>query len=90
MKRKHKMMIQECLDNFDFENVQRVMEFLHWEWTSSVGVPTVDDIRGVARRQLKRAIKEDLIFIETGGLRVSRPYGNLRLSFEIETWEAEK
>lgn len=90
MKRKHKRMIRECLDNFDFEKVQEVMEFLHWEWTSSVGVPTVDDIRGVARRQLKRAIKEDLIFIETGGLRVSRPYGNLRLSFEIENWEAEK
>ena len=90
MKRKHKRMIQECLDNFDFNKVQRVMEFLQWEWSSSAGVPTVYDLREGAKRLLKQVIKEDLLFIGTGGLWVSRPYGNLHLSFSIEDWEAEK
>jgi hypothetical protein len=78
------------LDNFDFNKVQRVMEFLQWEWSSSAGVPTVYDLREKAKRLLKHCVQDDLIFIETGGFRVSRPYGNLRLSFEIEDWEAEK
>ena len=45
------------MDRFDFEQVQKVMTFLDWKW-SSVGIPTVDDLKAEAFRQLNKCIDE--------------------------------
>lgn len=69
----------ECLDNFDFERVADVMEYLNWGWYDELVkepvVPHVSDIRALARKMLIEALentfesKEDW-FSSTGGLEV--------------------
>jgi hypothetical protein len=79
------------MDNFNFEKVQKVMEFLKWKW-APIGneVPEVYQIRQSARRLLKDAIKIESS-LSTGGLAVRyKKHSNgdisLELSFEIDEW----
>lgn len=49
----------ECLDNFDFENVEKVMKFLEWTWASSENeTPTSWDIKALAEDLFERAWKD--------------------------------
>ena len=53
--------INDIMDNFDFDCVHRVMEFLNWKWVfakTSSGVPSIDEIRDFAFDLLVRAAKE--------------------------------
>ena len=45
----------EIIDEFDFERVKKVMDFLNWHWVVCDGVPYVSDLRKEARRQLVEA-----------------------------------
>lgn len=47
----------EIMMNFDFEKVNRVMEFLNWRWYGAKnGVPTVDEIKTEVRDHLDELI----------------------------------
>ena len=51
-------LIDEVIDSFDFERVQKVMEFVEWKWIDPDGnltVPSVPRLKGSARRSLKLA-----------------------------------
>lgn len=50
----------DIMDNFDFNQVHKVMEFLEWQWfdageASQSGVPDVSTIRKKARYLLRQA-----------------------------------
>lgn len=48
--------IDEVLDNFDFEKVEKVMNAIHWRWAMSEepdGIPTIAEMRKTARKLLK-------------------------------------
>jgi hypothetical protein len=91
--------INEILDNFDFEKVKRVMDFLNWEWAGSNGVPEIYELRQHARKLMNTAVTECLkskgtdYTTECGGFRVEcnkyegDPKIYLRLSFNLESWE---
>ena len=48
--------IEDILDEFDFHRVQKVMDFLDWQWATAVdGVPSVGEMRRQARKLLEFA-----------------------------------
>jgi len=47
-------MIDSIMDNFDWEETQRVMEFMKWSW-SGEGVPTIERMKQTAERLLRTA-----------------------------------
>lgn len=64
--------IDDILDNFDFERVKKTMDALDWAWFSTGGIPSVSDIRREARRLLRECMKTKEIRISTGGLTARR------------------
>lgn len=80
----------ELLSKFDFEKVQRVMQFLGWTWRDE-GVPTVESMRHNAGLLLDFAIKNGGV-IEAGGLRATfreEDDGYLCLDFVLETVDVD-
>jgi len=47
-------MIDEIMDNFEWEETQRVMEFMDWKWAGE-GVPTIKSMKKTAERLLRNA-----------------------------------
>jgi hypothetical protein len=46
-------LVDEIMDTFDFEKVQRVMNFLNWNWDKPGYIPTVIDLRKELRSRIK-------------------------------------
>lgn len=93
---KHYEMVMDCLDEFNFEKVHKVMFFLDWRYADSKDVPTVEQLRKNARKYLIEVLREGLDHrehtIATGGFRYEgRMYGthriDLRMAFELESWD---
>jgi hypothetical protein len=88
--------IDDIMERFDWERVQRTMKALNWTWARShPDVPTIDQLKSTAREcleQVVRTYKESpgWNFVATGGF-YARIYdfkaGNteLNLAFEVET-----
>jgi len=81
--------IDMILDEFDFEKAHKVMEFLDWNWQSKV--PTIGDMRRIARRLLNEAAEGDITAIGTGGFqvrkRVEKDKTFLTLEFVVTAWD---
>jgi hypothetical protein len=87
----------DCLDEFDFDRVHRVMTFLDWKYADSKDVPDTQTLRKSARKYLIEASKEALqknceFTCSTGGFRYeAKQYEDgflwLRMSFIIEDWD---
>lgn len=98
----HQKMIQDIIDEFDFDTCHRVMKFLNWEWVSC-GVPSVNELKKNANYLLQGAIEGCLSskdFLQgqtyhsaTGGLMaeaIKNKYNHLihlKLSFVLSEWE---
>lgn len=82
-------LIDEVLDNFDFEKVKKVTDALNGTWSDSDIVPEIYDLRKLARRLLKDAIKENLPQIATGGFRAGYSDKILSLEFIVAEWDEE-
>ena len=84
--------LDEIMDSFDFDQVQKMMSATDWIWARSEnGVPDQRELRQEARRLMKQAIAgEDCA---TGGFRTwvtdgtdkDGPWTKLNLSFGIDT-----
>ena len=98
-------MIEEIIENFDFDKCYRVMEVLNWKWVV-VGVPTVEIIKERARRRLDDVVemindktekKRSGVdyFVSSGGLKATgwiNRYGQieaLRLEFILTDWDSD-
>ena len=80
-------MIDEVMDNFDFESVQKMMAAVDWRWGNEEGgdsVPDVADLRQSARRMIKDTFKEGVFAISSGGFQVERGEDYIRLSWGPE------
>jgi hypothetical protein len=93
-------LIEEIIDNFDFEKCQKVMEFLNWSWVS-VGTPNVENLKDSARNRLRECIdacksknvKSDSGYsVSSGGLKATvskNRYGHINwaeLEFVLTDW----
>jgi hypothetical protein len=85
-------MIQHALENFDFETMHRVMEFLEWEWADGAGrgdgvmsIPSAERLRAVAEEALRQLVSDpDRMATCTGGLKVSRSFSGDRMALHLE------
>ena len=94
---KHYETIMDCLDEFDFDRVHKVMTFLDWKYSDSTEVPSVEYLRKNARKYLMAVAKEALetkseYITGTGGFRYEAKlyeddYLWLRMAFEIADWD---
>ena len=94
---KHYEIIMDCLDEFDFHRVHKVMMHLNWTYADCKDVPTVEYLRKQARGYLIRVATEALerkttYITSTGGFRYEAKlyeddYLWLRMAFEIESWD---
>jgi len=94
---KHYDLIMDCLAEFDFDRVQRVMTLLNWKYGDSNEVPDTQTLRKNARKYLQEVIIGALniegreYIIGTGGFRYeAKLYKDdfvwLRMSFEVTDW----
>lgn len=85
--------IDDVMDNFDFNKVADTMEFLKWEW-HDVGIPDVRDlkkcVRGLCREVLQKLDTNKEMYVGTGGFMVrGRVFDNkkyIEVSFDVATW----
>ncbi len=54
-------LMDECIDNFDFEKVHKVMVMLQWQWVekdgSTFSIPDIPRMKACARARLRSAYK---------------------------------
>ena len=97
---KHYDSIMDCLDEFDFERVHKVMKYLNWTWADIGSVPEVSDMRKHCRKYLQNVVVGTLERKDTGGEYIEACGGFryeaklyedgflwLRMSFEIDDWD---
>ena len=82
--------IDEILDEFDFERVHQTMKALNWTWHDTDGVPTIGDLRRQARTLLQELLKHNYYCTGTGGLFAYRIADTVGLRFEVTSYEVEK
>lgn len=97
-------MIDEVIENFDFEKCHKTMTLLGWEWLG--GVPTIERLKHAAVERLNSAIegaldKKDILplnscyFCSSGGLKATawrNRYFHLafiRLEFVLTEWDSD-
>lgn len=85
-------MVEEVLDEMDFELIKRVMDAIDWQWRDE-GVPTIAELRREGRRLLRDAIRtsasnEGVVTAGCGGLEAECDgIGWLKLRFVVCDWE---
>ena len=84
--------IESIMDNFNFDDVHKVMTYLNWEWAGTEnGVPTKSELRSQARQLIKMAIK-DKTRVSTGGFEADylpEDGGWVSLKFVVSEWDSE-
>jgi hypothetical protein len=59
---KHKAMIDEIIDKFNFERVHIAMTALDWQWATTAGngyaIPTLTKLKAMARTLLRESFNE--------------------------------
>ena len=83
-------LIDEILDEFNFEDVHRTMKALDWTWYGSDSVPSIGDLRRQARKLLQELLKDNNQCVGTGGLFAYKEEGLVGLRFEVTRYEVEK
>ena len=86
--------IDEIMDNFDFNKVAKVMDFLDWRWyLKEYRVPEESEIRKNVRMYLSKTYdygegQGRKYETKTGGFTYSYDpqYTELKLSFELDSW----
>ena len=86
---KQQEIIDEIMDNFDFEKVHKTMIALNWGWADSDGglsIPDLSDIKKSARCRLKTAMEEN-VSCASGGFFVEKEDDYISLKFVVAEWD---
>lgn len=79
------VMIDDIMKNFDFQRVRDVMVFLRWSWTTTNGIPMIDEIRHFAKEILIKAYNENTC-VSSCGFEACYIDGTLGLKFVLSSW----
>lgn len=97
MKSKNEM-IDDIMDNFDFNKVAKCMKALNWKWIAvPEGIPEESDIRKAARKLLQgvpETFLKDERYSGTGGLYVRSWYEStelvlIEMTFVVAEWRVD-
>ena len=86
---KQQEIVDDIMDNFDFDKVHNVMVELDWGWGDSDGnlsIPEIWELKKSARRLLKESMEEGLC-VATGGFQVDKDGDYISLKFIVEEWD---
>lgn len=62
--------IEQIMDEFDFDRVQRIMTKVNWTWggpDKDAEIPNGNELRKCAKDLLKAVVNQNLLSIGTGG-----------------------
>lgn len=82
-------LIDDIMDNFDFEQVHKAMALLDWKWGmgKEERIPDVSELRKYARNRLKEAISNPNHYSSSGGFVAKQDKdGGLELLFMLTEW----
>lgn len=82
-------LIDEILDQFDFQKVKEVMDALNWTWAigTESHVPDIPELRKKAREMLWDSIRSKDRMISGGGFVAEKEDDDtLELRFEVTAW----
>lgn len=98
-------MVQQVMENFDFEKVYLTMKALNWTWGFSTRTPEIQDLKRTAEHLLRGSIdgaikSKDLKPWEgylhaTGGFKATayknrfKHIVNVELEFIVSSWDAD-
>lgn len=82
-------LIDNILDEFDFERVHKAMVALNWQWHNTDGVPTIGDLRRTARDLLRTVVQDNHVMVGSGGFYAHKENDVLGLRFEVASYEQE-
>jgi len=95
-------MIQEILDNFDFNKCWTVMKLINWTWGFNNETPTISKLKESAVARLKSAVEQakkgekiDVYFSSSGGLKGSawrnryHQIEGIKLEFVLTDWDTD-
>lgn len=54
--KKEQELIDGVMENFDFEECEKVMKYLDWKWAFSDNTPTIEELKESARDRIDSAI----------------------------------
>lgn len=77
--------IENILESFDFERVEKAMKALNWKYCTSdfkEYIPDIQELKKTAKECLEHAIQCN--FSETGGFLATHEFGVLNLYFVLE------
>ena len=83
--------IEDILDEFDFQKVHKAMELLEWKWGMPPAYPSIGELRKTARSLLKCLIPHEAGSTATGGFHADKrtidgdPF--YKLSFVLTSWD---
>lgn len=76
-------LIEEILDEFDFNRVHKAMCVNDWHWVLSLGTPSIAEMRECAKALLTEVVGRGHGYVATGGFKADIERGELRLVFEF-------
>jgi hypothetical protein len=82
--------IDEIMDNFDFDRVQKMMTAIDWTWYTDEGahIPSQPELREAARSYLRTVAEKDCYMVGSGGFMAMNQEGCLSLYWGV-SWDCE-
>lgn len=96
-------MVEDILENFDFEKCRKAMKALNWTWAFEGDIPSIERLKKAAENRLKDSMElakkgsdsKFTYFVSSGGLKGNawrNRYGHIegiRLEFILTDWDAD-
>jgi hypothetical protein len=80
--------IDHIMKSFDFARVAKAMHQMNWTWAGSLTIPSIREMKEVARDHLER-LTNGIVYSSSGGFVASvDQWGHLQLSFVVTECEA--
>ena len=88
---------QQALEQFDFQKVYNVMEFLQWHWYNKKSIPAITELKKQVDYLYKECLKSlkdenrDCAIVSTGGFEVTvYKAGTVYIKFIVEQSYSEE
>ena len=98
---KAEILLEHCIEGFDFVKVRKVMEYLDWRWGFINAVPQIHEMKDWVRelsfsllKHFRDKPKERKFTTSSGGFEITMTRGyegcepeNVEIKFVLESWD---
>lgn len=100
---KAEILLEHCIEGFDFVKVRKVMEYLDWRWGFINAVPQIHEMKDWVRelsfsllKHFREKPKERRFATSSGGFEITMTRGyegcepeNIEIKFVLESWDQQ-